>query len=379
MLPHIHPPILSLHVPAPYIHSTFSFCRVAAYNNTVYTRHFSILSCLRIYTLILYAADFHLVMSPRIHPLIIRGTLPSWHVAAYTLSYYTRHISIPSCCRVYTLLLYAAHFHPVMSPRIHPLIIRGIFPSCHVAAYTPSYYTPHIYFLASLRIYAEGVYTVLFRPAMSPHIHPLIIRPTFTLCNLPAYTLSYYTPHIYLLASPHVYALHFHPLMSPPMHLLITRLKFHFPSRTSPAIHSKSIHSTPQISPSHSQHFTSFILTLPSSPRLHPIQPSPTDFLSPPSLLHCPLRLPIILSPNHFSPTVLTDLHQPPPPFTTPPIPPIIPQTHNHLLHSHPILHTSTSITFNKLSKTLVVNFLTHLASPFPPHHTTSSIHTQSK
>src|ERR1700755_2481572 len=75
MLPHIHPPIMSLLILAPYIHTTFSFCHVAAYNNTVYTRHISILSCPRVYTLLLYAAHFHLIMSPRIHPLIIRGRL----------------------------------------------------------------------------------------------------------------------------------------------------------------------------------------------------------------------------------------------------------------------------------------------------------------
>ena len=104
------------------------FHHVAAYTPSYYTRHISILSCLRVYTLLLYAAHIHLVMSPRIHPHIIRGRFPSCHVAAYTPSYYTRHISTLTCCRVYTLLLYAAPCHPVMSPRMHPLIIRGTFP-----------------------------------------------------------------------------------------------------------------------------------------------------------------------------------------------------------------------------------------------------------
>src|ERR1700753_692346 len=103
-------------------------------------RHLTISSCLCICTLLLYAAHLHAVMSPRIHPLIIRGRFPPRHVAAYTPSYYTRQISTSTCRRVYTLLLYAALFHLDMSPRIHPLIIRGTFPPWHVAAYAPSYY-----------------------------------------------------------------------------------------------------------------------------------------------------------------------------------------------------------------------------------------------
>src|SRR6201990_726813 len=135
MSPGIHPLI---------IHGAFTCCCVTAYTPTYYTRHIYVLSCRRVYTLLLYAAHLHAVVSPRIHPLIICGTFTSCHVAAYTPSYYTRHIYILPCRRVYTLILYAAHFNLVMSPRIPPLIIRGTFPSCHVAAYTPSYYTRHI-------------------------------------------------------------------------------------------------------------------------------------------------------------------------------------------------------------------------------------------
>src|ERR1700753_2782592 len=149
MSPRIHPLIIC---------GTFPSTHVAAYTPTYYTRHISILSCRRVYTLLLYAAHFHLVTSPHIHPLIIRGIFSSRHVAAYTPSYYPRHISILSCRRVYTLLLYASHFHLDMSPRIHPLIIRGIFPSCHVAAYTPSYYTRHISILTCRRVYTLLLY-----------------------------------------------------------------------------------------------------------------------------------------------------------------------------------------------------------------------------
>src|ERR1700755_1669943 len=205
MSPRIHPLI---------IRGIFPSCHVAAYAPSYYTRPFSILSCRRVYTLLLYAALFHLVMSPRIHPHIIRGTYPSCHVAAYAPSYYTRHISTLTCRRVYTLLLYAAHFHPVMSPRIHPLIIRGTFPPCHVAAYTPSYYTRHISTLTCCRVYTLILYAAHFHPDMLPRIHPLIIRRTSPSCHVAVYTLSYYTPHISLLASPRVYALHYRPLMS---------------------------------------------------------------------------------------------------------------------------------------------------------------------
>src|ERR1700755_1926602 len=203
--PHIHPLI---------IRGRFPSSHVAADTPSCYTRHISILSCRRGYTLILYAAHIHLVMSPRIHPLIIRGTFPSRHVAAYTPSYYTWHISILSCRRIYTLILYAAHIHPAMSPRIHPLIIRGTFPSCHVPAYTPSYYTRHISTLTCCRVYTLLLYAAHFHPDMLPRIHPLIIRRTSPSCHVAVYTLSYYTPHIYLLASPRVYALHYRPLMS---------------------------------------------------------------------------------------------------------------------------------------------------------------------
>src|ERR1700755_946749 len=143
------------------------FHHVAAYTPSYYTRHISILSCLRVYTLLLYAAHFHPGMSPRIHPLIIRGTFPSSHVSAYTSSYYTRQISILACRRVYTLILYAAHFHLVMSPRIHPLIICGRFPSTHVAAYTPSCYTRHIYILTCRRVYTLLLYAAHFHIVMS--------------------------------------------------------------------------------------------------------------------------------------------------------------------------------------------------------------------
>src|SRR6201992_431742 len=125
-------------------------------------RHLTISSCLCICTLLLYAAHFHPDMSPRIHPLIIRGRFPPRHVAAYTPSYYTRHISTLTCRRVYTLLLYAADFHPDMSPRIHPLIIRGTFTCCRVAAYTPSYYTRHFSTLACRRVCTLLLYVALF-------------------------------------------------------------------------------------------------------------------------------------------------------------------------------------------------------------------------
>src|SRR6201992_991299 len=153
---------MSPRIPPLIIRSTFPPCHVAAYTPSYYTRHFSILTCRRVYTLLLYAAYFHPVMSPRIHPLIIRGIFPSCHVAAYTPSYYTRHISILTCRRVYTLLLYAAHLHLVMSPRIHPLIIRGIYPFRHVAAYTPSYYTRrHV----KMEMTCRRVYTLLLYAA----------------------------------------------------------------------------------------------------------------------------------------------------------------------------------------------------------------------
>src|SRR6201992_4294567 len=222
MSPRIHPLI---------IRGTFPSCHVAAYTPSYYTRHISILSCRRVCTLILYAAHFHLDMSPRIHPLIIRGTFPPCHVAAYTPSYYTRHISTLSCRRVYTLLLYAAHIHLVMSPRIHPLIIRGTFPPCHVAAYTPSYYTRHISILSCRRVYTLLLYAAHFHPVMSPRIHPLIIRGTFPSWHVAAYTPSYYTRHISTLTCRRVYTLilyaaHFHPVMSPRIHPLIIRGRF---------------------------------------------------------------------------------------------------------------------------------------------------------
>src|ERR1700755_1942706 len=228
MLPHIHPPILSLHVPAPYIHSTFSFCRVAAYNNTVYTRHFSILSCLRVYTLLLYAAHFHLVVSPRMHPHIIRGTLPSWHAAAYTPSYYTRHIFTLTCRRVCTLLSYAAPCHPGLPPRIYSLIIRGRFPSRHVTAYTPSYYTRQISILSCLHVCTLLLYAAPCHPVMPPRILSLIIRGRFTSCHVAAYTPSYYTRHLAILSCRRVYSLllyavDLHPVMSPRIHPLIIR------------------------------------------------------------------------------------------------------------------------------------------------------------
>src|SRR6201990_753546 len=118
-------------------------------------------------------------MSPHIHPHIIRGRFPPRHVAAYTPTYYTRHIYMLSCRRVCTLLLYAAHFHPDMSPRIHPLIIRGTFTCCHVAAYAPSYYTRHISILTCRRVYTHLLYAAHLHAVMSPRIHPLIIRGTF--------------------------------------------------------------------------------------------------------------------------------------------------------------------------------------------------------
>src|ERR1700755_920104 len=142
----------------------------------------------------------YLDMSPRIHPLIIRGTFTCCHVAAYTPTYYTRHIYILTCRRVYTLLLYAAHLHPVTSPRIHPLIIRGTFTSCHVAAYTPTYYTRHIYILTCRRVYTLLLYAADLHPVTSPRIHPLIIRGTFTYRHVTAYTPLYYTQCIYMLA-----------------------------------------------------------------------------------------------------------------------------------------------------------------------------------
>src|SRR6201990_1306640 len=222
MSPRMHPHI---------IRGTFPPCHVAAYTPSYYTRHISTLSCRRVYTLLLYAAHIHLVMSPRIHPLIIRGTFPPCHVAAYTPSYYTRHISILSCRRVYTLLLYAAYIHLDMSPRIHSLIIRGTFTSCHVAAYTPSYYTRHISIPPCRRVYTLILYAAHFHLDMSPRIHPLIIRGTFPSCHVAAYTPSYYTWHISILSCRRVctlilYAAHFHLVMSPRMHPLIIRGTF---------------------------------------------------------------------------------------------------------------------------------------------------------
>src|ERR1700755_347354 len=219
MSPRIHPLI---------IRGTFTSCHVASYTPSYYTRHFSTLTCRRVYTLLLYAALFHLVMSPRMHPHIIRGTYPSCHVAAYAPSYYTRQISTSTCRRVYTLLLYAADFHPVMSPRIHPHIIRGTYPSCHVAAYAPSYYTRQISTSTCRRVYTLILYAADFHLVMSPRIHPLIIRGTFPPCHVAAYTPSYYTRHISILSCRRVYTLllyaaYFHPVMSPRIHPLIIR------------------------------------------------------------------------------------------------------------------------------------------------------------
>src|SRR6201990_3459140 len=187
-------------------HLAIMACR-RVYTLLYYTRHISILSCRRAYTLLLYAALSHLVMSPRIHPLIIRGTLPSCHVAAYTPSYYTRHLAILSCRRVYPLLLYAVDFHPAISPRIHPHIIRGTFPSRHVAAYTHSYYTRHLAILSCRRVYTLLLYAALCHPAMSPRIHPHIIRGTLSSCHFAAYTPSYYTRHLAILSCRRVYTL----------------------------------------------------------------------------------------------------------------------------------------------------------------------------
>src|ERR1700755_2674783 len=173
MLPHTQPIVVG---------GTFGWWHVAADTPSSYSRHLSTLTCRRVCTLLLYAADFHLVLSPRIHPHIIRGRFPPCHVAMYTPSYYTRHISILSCRRIYTLILYAADFHPVMSPRIHPHIIRGTFPSCHVAAYTPSYYTPHFSALSCRRVYTLILYAAHFHPVTSPRIHPHIIRGRFPSC-----------------------------------------------------------------------------------------------------------------------------------------------------------------------------------------------------
>src|ERR1700755_1434989 len=222
MSPHMHPLI---------IRGRFPPRHVAAYTPSYYTRHISILSCRRVCTLLLYTAHIHPVMSPRIDPLIIRGTYPSCHVAAYAPSYYTRQISTSTCRRVYTLLLYAAHIHPVMSPRMHPLIIRGTYPSCHVAAYTPSYYTRHISILSCRRICTLLLYAADFHLDMSPRIHPLIIRGTYPSCHVAAYAPSYYTRHISILSCRRVYTLllyaaHIHLVMSPHMHPLIIRGRF---------------------------------------------------------------------------------------------------------------------------------------------------------
>src|ERR1700755_2013418 len=141
----------------------------------------------------IYTAPFHFAGSPRIITPCIRGTFPSCHVSAYTPSYYTRQISILSCLRVYTLLLYAEPCHPGMSPRILSLIIRGRFTSCHVSAYTPSYYTRHIYTLTCRRLYTLLLYAAPCHPGMPPRIHPLIIRGTLPSWHVAAYTLSYYT------------------------------------------------------------------------------------------------------------------------------------------------------------------------------------------
>src|SRR6201990_730528 len=215
----------------PCIRGTFPSCHVSAYTPSYYTRQISILSCLRVCTLLLYAAPCHPVMPPRIHPLIIRGRFTSCHVAAYTPSYYTRHISIPPCRRVYTLLLYAAPCHPVMPPRILSLIIRGRFTSCHVAAYTPSYYTRHISIPPCRRVYTLLLYAVDLHLDMSPRIHPHIIRGTLPPWHVAAYTPSYYTRHLAILACRRVYSLllyapYFHPVMSPRIHPLIIRGTF---------------------------------------------------------------------------------------------------------------------------------------------------------
>src|SRR6201990_588895 len=267
MSPRIHPLI---------IRGTFPSCHVAVYTPSYYTRHFSILSCRRVYTLLLYAAHFHLVMSPRIHPLIIRGTFPSCHVSAYTPSYYTRHISILSCLRVCTLLLYAVDLHPVMSPRIHPLIIRGTFPSRHVAVYTPSYYTRHLAILACRRVYSLLLYAVDLHPVMSPRIHPLIIRGTFPSRHVAAYTPSYYTRNLAILACRRVYSLILyaapcHPGMSPRILSLIIRGRFtscHVSAYT-PSYYTRHI-SIPPCRRVYTLLFYAVDLHLDMSPRIHP-------------------------------------------------------------------------------------------------------------
>jgi len=196
-------------------------------------------------------------MSPRIHPLIIRGRFPPRHVAAYTPSYYTRQISTLTCRRVYTLILYAADFHPVISPRIHPLIIRGTYPSCHVAAYAPSYYTRHISILSCRRVYTLLLYAALFHPVMSPSIHSLTIPRTFTFCHLPTYI-----PYISVLSCHRLYTLLLYPSN---FIFLLEHLQLFTQNQFTPLL---------KISPSDSQHFTSFILTLPST-RADPRTPMP--------------------------------------------------------------------------------------------------------
>src|ERR1700755_2081498 len=100
-------------------------------------------------------------------PLIIHTTFISCRVAACTPLYYNQYISFPLCCPIYTLLLcpclylhhiYIPHFHSAMLPRIITPCIHGTFPSCHVPAYTPSYYTRHFSILSCLRVYTLLLY-----------------------------------------------------------------------------------------------------------------------------------------------------------------------------------------------------------------------------
>jgi hypothetical protein len=217
---------MSLHIHRLIICSIFSTWHVTVYTLSYYPQHIFILTCCCIYTVLLSAAHFWHDISLRIHPLIICSTFSTWHVAMYTLSYYPQHIFILTCRCVYTLLLSIAHFHSNLSLHIHCLIICSTFPTWHVAAYTLSYYLQHIFDMTCRCIYTVLLSTAHFHSNLSLHIHRLIIYSTFPTWHVTAYTPSYYLQHISNMTCRCIYTLllsaaHFHSNLLLHIHCLI--------------------------------------------------------------------------------------------------------------------------------------------------------------
>jgi hypothetical protein len=206
---------------------------IAAYTPSYYLQHISDMTCCYVYTLLLSAAHFHSNLLLHIHCLIIPSTFLTWHIAAYTPSYYLQHISDMICRCIYTLLLSTAHFHSNLSLCIHCLIIYSTFSTWHVAAYTLSYYPQHIFILTCRCIYTVLLSAAHFQHDMSLHIHRLIICSTFPTWHVTAYTPSYYPQHIFILTCHCIYTLllsaaHFHSNLSLRIHCLIICSTFSF-------------------------------------------------------------------------------------------------------------------------------------------------------